>query len=268
MLPPLRIHHFLRSRHHVAGRAVRVWLPHVDGSERNRRFPVLYLQDGQNVFGRSEGPGGTWNVDATAQRLIDARKVEPMILVAVDHAGVHRTDDYTPEPWGPRGGHADDFGGMLVDEIKPFVDAQYPTRPEREATAIAGSSLGGLFALHMALARPDVFGAVAALSPTTWWAHGALLRRIAALPGRLPVRIWIDAGKREAPPLRQGVRAVAELLRAKGWRKHRIARRADLRHVEVARGRHDEAAWGGRFDRVLKFLFPRPKRSSRGPLTG
>jgi predicted alpha/beta superfamily hydrolase len=119
-----------------------------------------------------------------------------------------------------------------------------------------GASLGGLFALHTAVARPDVFGGCAALSPSLWWADDALFAALATLPGKRPVRIWLDAGKREAKPLQQGVRAAAELLLAKGWHQHRKAARADLRHVEVPGGRHDEASWGRRCDRVLKFLFP------------
>jgi hypothetical protein len=77
------------------------------------------------------------------------------------------------------------------------------------------------------------------------------------------VRIWLDCGKREAPHLRQAVRELAELLLQKGWRKHRSASKAGLRHLEIARAGHDEVAWGARFDRVAKFLLPpapKPRR--------
>lgn len=260
----LHVHRFARSRHGVAGRHVRVWLPAQYEDDEQRRFPVLYLQDGQNVFTPDTAFAGVaWHAGDTAQRLIDARKVEPLLLVGIDNSGHHRTDDYTPVPFHGRGGHADDFGRMLTEEIKPFVDAHYRTLPDREHTAIAGASLGGLFALHVALARPDVFASVAALSPTVWWGNGTLLRRVAALRERAPLRVWIDIGKREAPPLRLHVRELRDLLLAKGWQKSRVARRATLRHTEVARGRHDEASWGKRFDRVLKFLFPPAPRSGR-----
>ncbi len=257
----MRVHWFAQSRHGVADRAVRVWLPESHATEQQRRFPVLYLMDGQNVFSSETAFAGVaWNAGDTAERLIDARRIEPLILVGVDNSGPHRTDDYTPVTFHGRGGHASDMARMLIEEIKPFVDARYRTLPDRENTAIAGASLGGLFALHAALSHPGVFGRVAALSPTVWWGHGEVMRRVAALRERLPVRIWIDIGKREAPPLRQHVRSLNELLLAKGWRKSRITRRATLRHVEIPRGRHDEASWGRRFDRVLKFLFPPPPK--------
>lgn len=263
----VHVHHVAGSRHGVAGRAVRVWLPSLYHEDPTRRFPVLYLMDGQNVFEPDTAFAGiAWRAGETAQTLIDKKRIEPLILVGIDNSGRHRTDDYTPVPFHGEGGHADDFGRKLTDTIKAFVDRHYRTLPDREHTAIAGASLGGLFALHLALTRTDVFSRVAALSPTVWWGNGAMLRRIAALRTRPPLRIWIDIGKREAPPLRQQVRALQDLLLERGWTKHRVARRATLRHTEVARGRHDEASWGKRFDRVLKFLFPPLKNERRAGL--
>jgi len=264
LVSPPRVHRFVRSRFGVADRHVRVWLPASYDDDHERRYPVLYLQDGQNVFTPDTAFAGVaWNAGATAQRLIDKKRIEPLILVGIDNSGRHRTDDYTPSPFHGRGGHANDFARTLFDEIKPFVDAHYRTRPDRENTGIAGASLGGLFALHVALTRPDVVSRAAALSPTVWWGNGELLRRVAALHERLPVKLWIDIGKREAPPLRQHVKTLQELLVTKGWQKSRITKKATLRHTEVARGRHDEASWGKRFDRVLKFLFPRVTRTTR-----
>ena len=272
----LRAHRFPRSRFGVAGRIVRVWLPAGYDARPAQRYPVLYVQDGQNLFEAETAFAGVpWGIGDTAQKLIDKRRIEPLILVGIDNSGQHRTDDYTPVRWQGRGGSADEFGRMLTDEIKPFVDRHYRTRPGRESTGIAGASLGGLFALHLALSRPDVFGRAAAMSPTLWWGNAVILREIAALPHRIDVRLWIDVGKREAPPLRQQVRRAEALLVDKGWIAHRSARKATLRYREVAGGAHDERSWGKRFDRVLKFLFPPPprrsvrtQRNSRPPIAG
>jgi predicted alpha/beta superfamily hydrolase len=226
---------------------------------------VLYLQDGQNLFGAETAFAGvSWGVGETAQRLIDAGRMVPVILVGIDNAGGERTDEYTPVAWRGRGGQGQDFARMLIERIKPFVDQHYRTLPGRESTAIGGSSLGGLFSLWLALQRPEVFGTVMAMSPSVWWGNGHLVRLVADLPERLPIRIWLDVGKQEVARMRQGTRALAEQLLAKGWQKHRTARLASLRHVEVPRSRHDEASWGRRLDRALPFLFPPPpKRRSR-----
>lgn len=262
MHAPQRLHRLVPP--HGPPRAVRIWLPPAYEHQPGRRFPVLYLMDGQNVFDGPTAVGGPgWRAGATVQRLIAAQRLQPLLLVAVDHGGPWRTDEYTPVPWHGRGGGAGAFGSLVADVVVPFVDANYRTQREPAARAIAGSSLGGLFALQLALWRPDLFGGAAALSPTVWWGEGALLRSLAALPGRLPVRIWLDAGQREGRHLRQHVRATAELLASKGWVRHRQAAQATLRHVEVPRAGHSEADWGRRLDRVLKFLFPPAPRVRR-----
>lgn len=250
---------------HTAGldRRLRVWLPR-GYDETTQRYPVLYLLDGQNLFGSETAFGGVaWRAGATAQRLIDAGRMSPVILVGIDNAGAGRIDEYTPVAWQGRGGRSESFGRMLVDRIKPFVDHHYRTLPGRASTAIGGSSLGGLFSLWLALERSDVFGQVMGMSPSVWWGNGHICRFVAALPDRLPVRIWLDVGKQEVAKMRQGTLELAEQLLAKGWKKHRTARLADLRHVEIARSRHDEASWGRRLDRALPFLFPPPPKRPR-----
>lgn len=262
-VPGPRVHGFHLSRFHVADRKVRVWLPRGVGAQR---LPVLYLMDGQNVFDDDTAFGGHgWRAHAAAQRLIDKGKLAPMILVGVDNVGEGRIDEYTPERWQGRGGRAEQFAGMLVHEVKPFLDAHYPTLPGRDHTGIAGASLGGLFALHMGITRPELFSRVGALSPSCWWADGAILRRLDALPGHLPLRVWLDAGTRETSMLRDAARSAAEILRSKGFTEHRTASRADLRFVTVRGAKHDELAWRKRVERVLRFLWPPALKPRRSP---
>ena len=219
------------------------------------------MQDGQNLFDpQASFAGVAWQADETAQQLILKKKIDPLIIVAIDNTS-DRMDEYTPvrsrRGRGAYGGRADDYGRMLVEELKPFIDETYRTLPQREFTGVGGSSLGGLFALHMGFTRSDVFGRIAAISPSAWWAGGFILREAAALPERLPLRIWLDMGKGEGRYFLTQTRTLQDILRGKGWQKNRRAALADLRYLEAPKGRHDEFSWGARFDKVLKFLYPR-----------
>ena len=187
---------------HVTPRAVQVWLPPGYAGAPQRRYPVLYLHEGQNVFDAAAA-GAEWQVDETAQRLVSAGTVEPMIIVAVD-SGPHRTTDYTPtagvieasgswlKPPVRAGGGAPAYARFLVSELKPLVDARYRTRPEPAATAVGGSSLGGLVSLWLLLHHPQTFGAALVVSPSLWWDDRFAARDLAsvALPARGRPRVW------------------------------------------------------------------------------
>ena len=118
----------------------------------------------------------------------------------------------------------------MVEELKPYVDRTFRTHPAAAQTALGGSSLGGLVTLHIGLEHPDVFGALAVLSPSIWWDRRAVLARVEALPGRLPWRIWLDVGTAEGRDTLRNTRALKGILQEKGWR-----RGTDLHYLE-ARG--------------------------------
>lgn len=215
------------------------------------------MQDGQNLFDPAASFAGVaWGADETAQELILKNKIQPLIIIGI-HNTANRMDEYTPVPARGRGGRADEYGRWIIEDLKPFVDTHYRTLPQREFTGVGGSSLGGLFALHMGFTRPDIFGRVAAMSPSAWWANGFILREAGALNGRLPLRIWLDMGRREGRHFLNQTRTLQDILRSKGWQKNRKAALADFRYLEAARARHDEFSWGARFDKVLKFLYPK-----------
>jgi predicted alpha/beta superfamily hydrolase len=254
-------HYSFGSGSLAAKRNISVYLPPNYHAESEQKFPVLYMQDGQNLFDpETSFAGVAWQADETAQQLILKKKIEPLMIVAIDNTP-DRLDEYTPVRSRGRGaqggGRADEYGKMLIEELKPFIDTTYRTLPQREFTGIGGASLGGLFALHMGFTRPDVFGRTAAMSPSAWWAGGFILREAAALPERLPVRIWLDMGKREGRYFLAQTRTLQDILRSKGWQKNRRAALADFRYFEAPKARHDEFFWGARFDKVLKFLYPK-----------
>jgi predicted alpha/beta superfamily hydrolase len=240
-------------------RDVVVYLP--PGYRRfvRRHYPVLYLQDGQNVFDAATAFGGVeWEVDETAQRLIRKRLIEPLIMVGVYNTGNERIHEYTPtravavagkqKNWRSRG-LARKYGKFLVKELKPFIDATYRTRPEAEFTGLGGSSLGGLLTMTLGLWFPDVFTRLAVMSPSVWWDDQVIVRMVDALDRKLPLRIWLDTGTHEIGW--QQTRALRDALVEKGWRLY-----DDLQYTEAEGAGHNESAWATRVDPMLRFLFP------------
>ena len=249
----IRRHESFHSDHLEHDRTILVYLPPDYDEKSAARYPVLYLHDGQNVFDRATSFGEEWQVDETAEALIRAGRIEPVIVVGIYNTGRHRLDEYTPtlrEDIGG-GGHADDYGRMLVMELKPFIDRTYKTLPGMENTAMGGSSLGGLLTMHLGLRYATVFGKLAVISPSIWWDERVILREVEALPKKLPERIWLDAGTAEGPEVIPDARALRDALVAKGW-----VLDVDLKYLEAEGARHDERSWSARVSTVLEFLFP------------
>jgi predicted alpha/beta superfamily hydrolase len=237
-----------------AGRDVVVYLPPGYGAEPCRRYPVLYVQDGQNLFEPHTAyvRGKHWRLGETAGRLIREGTVEPLLIVGVGNAGGGRIDEYTPTRDARRGegGKADLYGRFLLEELIPFVDARFRTEAYRRSRGLAGSSLGGLVSLYLALKHPGAFGKAAALSPSVWWDRNRIVRMVRALPERPDLKIWLDIGTEEGRHEVKRARLLRDALAAKGWTPSR------LRYLEAEGAVHDEAAWGDRAGEVLAFLFP------------
>ena len=254
----IKLHENFGSQHLEHPRNVTVYLPPGYGEDPDQRYPVLYMHDGQNLYNPEDAFGGVvWGVDETAQRLILAGEISPLIIVGIYNAGGARVDEYTPVKaergrMRGHGGKADHYGRMIIEELKPFIDREYLTRPEREFTGLGGSSLGGLVSLYLGVKRPDVFSRLAVISPAVWWANNQIIREMAKLGERLPLRIWLDIGKREGPQIKHQVRALKEILLANGWRNNE-----DLAYFEIPDARHEESFWAARFGDVLKFLYPK-----------
>jgi predicted alpha/beta superfamily hydrolase len=227
-------------------RDLAVYLPPSYGTG-DRRYPVLYLQDGQNLFDPAASFAGSWRVDLAMDRAA-ARGIEA-IGVGIPNSGKDRIVEYSPfdDPeTGP--GRAAEYVAYLTETIKPLVDARFRTRPGRETTGVAGSSMGGLVSLFAGFVRPDVFGIMAALSPSLWYAGRAIFGLLEAAPSH-PAKVYLDVGRLEGGQTLDDARRLRDLLRAKGY-----VPGAQLRYLEDRRGRHDEAAWGRRFGAALPFL--------------
>jgi predicted alpha/beta superfamily hydrolase len=234
-------------------RDIFLYLPKAYLAEPERSFPVLVMHDGQNLFDGdlSYVKGSTWRAGSTADEEIAAGRVEPLILVGVANTGATRMAEYTPTP-DPRlgGGRGPVYARMLTEELLPTLRAGYRMLPGPEHTGIAGSSLGGLISLAIALRFAPVFGRVGVLSPSIWWDNRTILRDVRSL-GRLPLRIWLDMGSDEGQRHVRDADLLAQLLQGKGWRQG-----LDLHYSKVPGAVHNEAAWADRFSQVLGFLFP------------
>ncbi len=249
-----RRHPRFRSRFLPSEHTLIVYRPPGYRDDPVQRYPVLYLQDGQNVFDRAtSSTGQEWSVDETAQRLIESGAIEPLIIVGIYHAGHGRIDEYTPtrDPKKNMGGKGDGYARMLVQEVKPFIDRRYRTLRSAPNTGLGGSSLGGLLTLHLGLRFPTVFNRLAVLSPSVWWNDRAIVKDVEALSSKPPLRIWLDSGTGEGEEVARDARMLRDALVRKGWVEGQ-----DLAYLEAEGGGHNEQSWAARVEGVLRFLFP------------
>jgi predicted alpha/beta superfamily hydrolase len=232
-----------------------VYLPPSHG-QPGRRFPVIYMHDGQNLFDAMTSFAGEWQVDETMQAL--AADGLEAIIVGLPNAGPARFDEYSPYRV-PRlgGGRADLYLDFLLQEVKPAIDRDFATRPDPQYTGILGSSMGALVSLYGFFRRPGAFGLAGALSPALWVGGKAILGEIERSP-KVDGRVYIDTGELERSRrrhatgnlvMRSDVGALAEILRQKGYRDG-----IDLLHVEDEHGHHNEADWARRLPAALRFL--------------
>jgi enterochelin esterase-like enzyme len=256
--PQLIKHEQFPSRFLRNQRDLIVYLPPGYQEQAQRRFPVLFLHDGQNLFDGATSfiPGMDWHVGQTADYCIQAGLVEPLVIVGIYNAGKQRLGEYTPTRV-PKlgGGRANRYAKFLLEEVRPFLLGNYRVLSGAENTGIGGSSLGGLVSLYLGLRLPHVFGKIAALSPSVWWNRRVILRFADAAPVDPLPRIWLDIGTREGGRIVEDVERFRDILLAKGWRLGR-----DVHYQRVEGAEHNEAAWARRVAPFLQFLFPAGER--------
>jgi enterochelin esterase-like enzyme len=255
----LRVQQFY-SRVFRNTRYLRVWLPpgYDDASNQNRHYPVLYLNDGQNLFESSTAFGGVeWQVDEAADRLIREGAVPPMIIVGMDNTGKDRIREYMPyRSLHPRmlrvqGHHYPDF---LTKEIMPFVESAYRVATEPENTGLGGSSLGALIALYTAIARPGRIGRLLLESPSLWASNRQLTKE--SRTARIwPERIFLAAGTAEAGSPERSRTVVDDVRELAAIIRRAVLSEKRLRMVIAEGAAHTESAWAARFPEALQFLF-------------
>jgi predicted alpha/beta superfamily hydrolase len=239
-------------------RDILIYLPPGYDEKRARPYAVFYLQDGQNLFDPATSfiPGKYWHVGETADYFIGNGAVEPLIIVGIYNIGKKRIREYTPTRSGRLGGgNAERYVRMIMEELRPVVESQYRVTKEAAHTGIGGSSLGGLLSLYAGLSYPNVFGRIAAMSPSVWWDRGWVTRFAGKVKVERRSRVWLDTGTREAPRMVPRMEQFRDALKARGWDEGREL------HFEITEGaEHNEEAWAARVGPMLQFLFPGAER--------
>ena len=240
------------------GRTRRVWLylPPDYATSGDKRYPVLYMHDGQNVFDDATSYVGEWGVDETLDSLHAAGELS-LIVVAVDHGGEHRFDEYNPWTHPQHGGgQGDEYAAFLVETLKPYIDAHYRTMTDRLNTGIAGSSMGGLISFYAMLEYPQIFGRAGVFSPAFWTAKPAAFDWAATRsPARPDPRMFMVSGGLEdgAPTVGQyelDQIAMADTLLSAGW-----VDGSELAAHVSADGQHSEWFWRREFPAAVQWLF-------------
>lgn len=257
--PRVRKHEGFSSRFLPTERDISVYVPPGYEQEEGRSYPLLVLQDGQNLFDPETAfiRGRTWRVAEQADAAIEAGEVEPLVIAGVANAGERRLAEYTPtRDWKLGGGQARLYGEMLIRELLPFLHARYRLRMGAEQTGLGGSSLGGLVSLWLGLQHPEIFGRLAVMSPSVWWNHRYIVRYVDEVAPAMPQRprIWLDVGGQEGRRTLTDAELLNSRLRAHGWREG-----VDEHFEIVPDGTHDETAWAERVRPMLRFLFPAEK---------
>jgi len=251
----VRVHEGFESKILGNERTIRVWLPPNYDAKKAGGYPVVYFCDGQNVFDGMTSfiPNQEWRADETAQAMVEAGLIPPVVLVAIDNAGMKRADEYLPTKGklgdSEVGGGATDYGNFLVREVKPFIASKYAVSKDANKTGLIGSSFGGIVTFYLGISRPTEFGLLGVMSPSFWWDDQRLVRDAGNWKGKPDVKIWMDMGLEEGAQMAGPGREMRDALLKQGFVSGK-----DLRFYEEANAGHNERAWAGRLDLCLQFL--------------
>lgn len=253
-------------------RPVTIYLPPGYAENTAARWPVIYAQDGQNLFDPTLAFGGVeWEVDETLDAAADTGRCPDgtacaadddcggarcdtfrgAIVVGIDNTGA-RIDEYTPsiDASVGDGGDADLYLTAIGDDLRPRIEAAFRTRSGAAHTGILGSSLGGLLAAHASVTRASDFGLVGAMSPSTWWDDRMILDEVATITTPRPLRVYVDSG--DSGPSMDGVTDTAALAAA--YRTLGYVEGSSLHHVVAPGHAHSESYWAERLPAALAFL--------------
>ena len=247
-------------------RMLRVLVPanYFSPHNRSRSYPVLYMQDGQNLFDEATAHSGEWHMDETVEHLVGGFKIPPMFVVGIDNAGDKRSSEYLPYPdphndkddvADQKNVHGKDYARFVLTEVMPFIEKRYRVSRGALNTGIGGSSYGAVAALYTALQYPGTFGHLLLESPPLWIGDDQLLKD-AEKEKSLPRKIYAGIGTNEDPvdpklsaEVVKEVQGLEADLRKKGLGPTR------LKVVVDQGGEHNEANWSRRLPGAMLFLY-------------
>jgi predicted alpha/beta superfamily hydrolase len=231
----------------IRTRRVAALLPH-DYYETDKRYPVLYLQDGQNLYD-DYAPYGSWGVDKQLAAMSE-RGTGNLIVVAIDHANHQRVSEFTPSLQNKLGiGEGKKYCDFLANTLKPYIDQHFRTKPEPPHTGIGGSSLGGLVSVLAGLYFPDVYDRLMIFSPS-FWVMPDLPEQLMQLTREFDGKVYLYGGEAESETMVPNMIRFQEEI-------ERLSRESDLEfRTEIdPNGQHNEARWGKEFPKAVEWLF-------------
>jgi len=222
----------------------KIWVYVPKGYENSeKKYPVIYMHDGQNLFDAKTSFAGEWNVDET----LDSLKTQA-IVIGIEHGNEKRTDELTPFPNKKHGGgKADDYLDFIVKTLKPYVDKNYRTKTNPRNTVIFGSSLGGLISYYAVLKYPEVFGKAGVFSPSFWFSDE--IYKMTENSKKIKAKIYFLYGDSESDDMVIDARKMKHLLdenRCYCLKLDKI--------VEVKGGQHSEKLWREGFGKAILWL--------------
>jgi predicted alpha/beta superfamily hydrolase len=222
-----------------------VYLP-LNYEKSNKKYPVIYMHDAQNLFDAAASYAGEWNIDET----LDSLKAK-VIIIGIEHGNEKRIDELTPyknEKYG--GGNANAYLEFMVKTVKPLIDTTYRTKPNAKNTAIWGSSLGGLVSFYAALQYPDVFGKVGCFSPAFWINKKEIFQKMEDTP-KFTTKIYLLCGdKEDSGAMVSDMKEMETLINSKRCECKKLNK-----SVIVKEGEHNEKLWRNAFAKAYLWLF-------------
>jgi len=228
-------------------RTLRIYLP-PGYEDSEKRYPVMYMHDAQNLFDAATSFAGEWQADEHLNALAKSDGLE-LIVVGIDNGQENRNTELSPwenehlgEPEG------EEYTRFLVEVVKPYTDANYRTKPGREHTAIMGSSLGGLLSHYAIYAYPQVFSKAGIFSPS-YWVSQKVFEMTEENPVPKDTRLYLLVGKKEGPGMYENMDKMYDFIKEQGHPEGQISAKAN------EEGEHNEAFWSSEFSEAVKWLF-------------